>query len=293
MKKGTEKMKKALPLAIAIVFALVSGALLLHFARHSEAPIEVLRLKDRRVISFEQMIKETEGAAMVLVGELHDSVADHGIELDVIRAMHGAGRHFVVGFEMFTAGSQPELDRWVSGKMTREQFIPVYYDNWHMPWPLYSKILDYIREHEIPALGLNVPESVSRKVAEKGFASLSKKELGALPPGLSCDVGPGYMEYIRQVYDAHGMDGASFVHFCEAQLLWDKAMAWHAVRYARDHPGTTVVVLTGITHAMKRGIPEEARRLDKAITYKVILPSVRGMPPDSVTSKQADYLVLY
>jgi uncharacterized iron-regulated protein len=290
--KGAENMKRALSLAIAVVIALVAGALL-YFTRPSQAHVEVLRLKDRKVITFQEMIGETEGADLVLVGELHDSVADHGIELDVIKAMRGADRRFVVGLEMFTARSQPELDLWVSGKMTREQFIPVYYDNWHMPWPLYSKILDYLRQEEIPALGLNIPGSVSRKVAEKGFASLSKKELGALPPGLSCDVGPGYMEYIREVYDAHGMDGASFVHFCEAQLLWDKSMAWHAVRYARDHPGTTVVVLTGITHAMKRGIPEQARRLDESVTCKVILPSVPGVPPDSVTEKQADYLVFY
>jgi uncharacterized iron-regulated protein len=255
---------------------------------------QVLRLEDRTVISFENMIEELRGAAYVFVGETHDDEWHHKTQLEVIKALDSDGRAMAVGLEMFLARDQQRLNEWVGGEMEKGDFLSLYYESWRMPWPLYSDILLYLKEREIPMLGLNVPSEITSKVAEQGFDSLNKEELAQLPPGLSCDVDEGYMDFIRQVHKAHGKSGASFVHFCEAQILWDKAMAWYLLEYGGRNPSRTVVVLAGVAHALKRGAPEQIRRLavDEKKSFKVVLPLTPGLPPSSLTHELADYVVL-
>jgi uncharacterized iron-regulated protein len=255
---------------------------------------QVLRLEDRAVISFENMIEELKGATYVFVGETHDDEWHHQTQLDVIKALDADGRAMAVGLEMFLARDQKKLNEWVRGEMEKPDFLSLYYESWKMPWPLYSDILLFLQEREIPMLGLNVPGEITSKVAEEGFDSLTREELAQLPPGLSCDVNEDYMGYIRQVHRAHGKSGSSFVHFCEAQILWDKAMAWYLLDYAGRNPSRTVVVLAGVAHALKRGAPEQLRRLaaDEPKPCKVVLPASPHLSLASLTHELADYVVL-
>lgn len=281
-------MKGAAGKTVVSLSALAALAL---SATPSVAHETVLRVSDRSFISFERMLNEMDGADIVFIGEVHDRAEHHAAQLEVIRALNAVRGPMAVGLEMFAAKSQPELDRWTAGEMEIESFIRLYYRQWKMPWPLYSGIFLFLREHNIPMLGLNVPAEVSRKVSEQGFGSLSAKELGELPPGLTCDVDRSYMDYIRRAFETHGGEGKEFVHFCEAQLLWDKAMAWHLKQYLEGNPGRTVAVLAGIAHALKKGIPEQLSRLSEH-SYKVVVP-VEETPLAAITEEYADYVLLY
>lgn len=253
----------------------------------------VLRVSDGKTIPFARMIGEVEKADIIFVGEIHDSPEHHRLELEIVRALHEAGAPLAVGLEMFRTDSQKTLDAWVKGAISLDQFLPAYYDNWRRPWPLYRDILFYAREHRIPLIGLNIPDKIAEAVARDGFAALTEQQKKQLPPGISCNVDPTYMDFIRRAYAGHVRDkDRSFLSFCEAQMVWDKTMAWHIVRFKDKHPGKTVVVLAGVGHAWRRGIPEQAARESK-YTSLVILPLV----PDradrgTVTLKDADYVVL-
>jgi uncharacterized iron-regulated protein len=281
-------MKRAVGKTVVSLSALAALAL---SAAPSAAHETVLRVRDRSFISFDRMLVEMDGVDLVFIGEVHDRAEHHAAQLEVIRALNAARPPVAVGLEMFSAKSQPELDRWIAGEIEPESFISLYYQQWKMPWPLYSEIFLFLREHNIPMLGLNVPAEVSRKVSEQGFGSLSAEELGELPPGLTCDVDQGYMDYIRRVFETHGGNGKEFVHFCEAQLLWDKAMAWRLKEYLEGNPGRTVAVLAGIAHSLKKGIPEQLSRLSK-LSYKVVVP-VEETPLAAITEEYADYVLLY
>jgi uncharacterized iron-regulated protein len=159
-------------------------------------------------------------------------------------------------------------------------------------WPLFRPFL-YARDHDIPLLALNIPQDISQKVRQSGFSSLTDKELKQLPPGLSCSVDGKYMKFIRKAFAYHNNDDKAFVNFCEAQLLWDKSMAWYLLDYLGKHPGRKVVVITGITHAWKRGIPDQLRQLLGESNYRVLLPEIPGaIEPGSITSDDADYIFL-
>jgi uncharacterized iron-regulated protein len=150
-----------------------------------------------------------------------------------------------------------------------------------------------VRKESIPAIGLNLPPEISRKVRRDGFSSLTGRELDMLPPGITCSVDKQYMEFIKRAYQEHGRSGGRFVNFCEAQMLWNKTMAWHLMGYLKKNPDKVVVVVTGTGHAWKRAIPEQVRELSKETRYKVILPEIPGyIEPKGITTADADYIVL-
>lgn len=266
--------------------------LIFFVAANSCAGDGVLRTADRKVIRFDQMIREIEKANIIFVGELHDSERDHRLQLDIIKALDRAGVALAIGLEMFRSDSQKELDEWTKGALGLEEFVKVYDGNWNIPWSFYSDIFIYARERAIPMIGLNVPEAITQKVSEDGFSSLTRDELKQLPPGISCDVGPSYMDFIKKAYRFHGEDEKSFANFCEAQMVWDKTMAWNLERFLKKNPKRTVIALAGTGHSWKRGIPEQLGKSLK-VSSKVVLPEVpEDITRRTVLSEDADYLLL-
>lgn len=270
-----------------------SGVLLLALTAGMTGKEGVYRVRDGKVLSFDEMIRDVKKADLIFIGELHDSREHHRLELEIIRALHESDAPLVIGLEMFRTDSQKTLDAWVTGTLALEQFLPVYYENWRMPWPLYRDIFLYAREHGIPLVGLNISDAISKAISRDGFASLDERQRKQLPPGISCNVDLTYMEFIRRAYSGHEHgSGRQFLNFCEAQMVWDKAMAWHLVGFMKKRPGRTAVVLAGVGHAWRRGIPEQVAQESK-YTSRVILPPVPDqVDRETVTPQDADYVVL-
>jgi uncharacterized iron-regulated protein len=271
-------------LAAAIFFSTVS-------AGGSVAYKTVLRLSDRHVISFGEMVREVGAADMVFVGEEHDNEKHHRAQLDVIEALHGKRIPLAIGLEMFRAEDQDMLVRWVRGEMDLAVFIRQYYENWNLPWLLYRRIFTYSRDKKIPMIGLNVPERVSRKVSTQGFDSLTPHDLKDLPPAISCDIDEKYMEFVKRAYEGHGGSQKSFLNFCEAQMVWDKTMAWHLVEYKKKNPSRTLVVLAGAGHSWKHGIPAQVKKGSRYHTA-VILPGATGGVETAIGIEDADYVLM-
>lgn len=253
----------------------------------------LLRLSDRRVVRYEDMMKEVRNSKLIFIGEYHDNELHHRFQLDIIKELNDSKVPIVVGLEMFTSKSQNDLDLWVKGDLKIDDFIKVYYKNWTVPWSFYNDILFYLRDNGIPVIGLNAPKDILQKVNKAGLSSLTKKELEDFPAGITCSVDKRYTDFIKRVYAAHGRSGTQFVNFCEALLLRDKTMAQYLAEYIRKNPEKTVVVLAGSDHAWKKGVPEQTRTIMKKLDYRVILPGISGyIDPDSVGSEHADYILM-
>ena len=249
----------------------------------------IVRVKDRREVTFGEMMTDLKKARVVYVGENHDEPAHHLLQLRIIRDLHGAGVPLAIGMEMFTAAEQRELDRWVEGRVPLARFQKFYLRNWTLPWSLYGDILLFARDHRIPLVGLNVSRKIARKVAMTGFDSLTPEERRALPPSIACDVSDAYLAMIRRSYANHDAGQRSFRNFCEAQMLWNKAMAYHLVAFLQKNPRRTVVVITGGGHAMRGGMPTEVEKEEPALKGVIVLPDP-AMPLDTITLADADYL---
>ena len=242
-------------------------------------------------ISLSKVLADLKKKRILLVGEYHSEKKHHLNQLEVIRMLNESGVRVAIGLEMFRRDSQEDLDRWVSGDMTEEDFLKVYYDNWNFAWSFYSMIFEYARDHQVKMLGLNVPRQITRQVAKQGFGSLNREQKGKLSH-ITCRVDKEYMQYIKRSFGAHAHGNLNFTYFCEAQLVWDTVMAINALEYVQSNPDTVVVILAGSGHARKPAIPEQIRKRSK-LPYAVLLPEIPGrIDPNTISQKEADYIIL-
>ncbi|MFZ5765218.1 MAG: ChaN family lipoprotein [Thermodesulfobacteriota bacterium] len=230
---------------------------------------------------------------LVFVGENHDHDGHHAMQAAIIRALKERAPErnaLAVGLEMFQADFQWALDKWVAGDLTEADFQPLYARNWSM-WPTYRPIFLLAHDRGVPLLGLNISRDLTRQVARHGFASLNAEQRRGLH-GIVCRVDPAYENFIRRALGGHGHGDRDFTHFCEAQLLWDAAMARNLLQFLEKNPETQVVVLAGSGHSWKYGIPHQISQ-HAEISYRVVLPEVRGrIDRDSATAADADFLWL-
>lgn len=269
---------------LAVLVSAVPGAAGPDFA--------VMRVADRAEVPVERLGPELAPARALFLGEVHDVAEHHRIQLTIIEGLHAAGVPLAVGLEMFRAEHQASLDRWIAGRMSEREFRRLYAENWTLPWQLYRELFLFARDHRIPLVGLNVPDEIVTKVARNGFASLTDRELGRLPKGISCTVDDAYLDFIRRSHGQPGHDGQTFRFFCEAQMVWDRAMASNLAAYLVAHDGMTVAILAGNGHAWRRGIPAQLRMMAPNIPSAVVLPIVKSrITRDAVTTEDADYVV--
>lgn len=274
------------------LFILMIGILLLGCrALLGTETLHLFDLDQRRTLAGPEALDRLHAARIILVGEQHTNAWHHQAQLEVIRALHQSGSKVAIGLEMFRHERQADLDRWVSGRIDEAHFKRLYLENWNYDWAFYRPIFLYAREHTIPMVGLNIAREISRQVAHHGFESLTAAQRGSLN-GITCDVEPEYREFIRRAHDAHAHGHMDFDHFCQAQLLWDTAMAVHALQYLEQNDDRTMVLLAGSGHALKMGIPTQLQQR-APWPFAVVLPETPGLfEPGRVTADDADLLFL-
>jgi len=228
---------------------------------------------------------------IILVGEHHTNQNHHFGQLNVIQSLKEAGVQVAIGLEMFRNDSQQALDQWVAGNTGEKEFKKIYYDNWTYPWSVYRMIFEYARKEKIPMIGLNVPREITRQVSRGGFNSLSEEQRGTLKD-VSCRVDKEYMDYIKKAFGGHAHGKINFTYFCEAQMVWDTAMAINTLEYLKKEPDAVVILLAGAGHVQKGAVPRQIRdRSD--IPHAVILPKIQGIiDKETIGVRDADYIML-
>lgn len=236
------------------------------------------------------LVDDLRQAQVVFVGELHDHKGHHQAQLTLIRKLADGNRPLAIGLEMFRRDSQSDLDGWSNKELSLSEFLPVYSENWGM-WAQYRDIFLYARQESLKMIGLNISRSLTSKVAQNGFESLSDEDRQVLGD-VQCQVSSEYSEFIQQALGEHGGIGTQFLYFCEAQLLWDSMMARHLVDFLKENEDYRVLVLAGSGHAWKFGIPRQMLR-EADVSYRVVLPEIPGrVDRRNVTGDIADYLWL-
>jgi uncharacterized iron-regulated protein len=279
-------MKRTLTIIVSVILLLGSIGIIQAHLDH-----RLYDLQNRKEKLMSEVIPELKKNRVILVGEHHTSIDHHFGQLNVIQSLKEAGVQVAIGLEMFRDDSQQALDQWVAGTISEEQFEAIYYDNWNYPWPVYRMIFDYARQEKIPMIGLNVPREITRQVSQGGFNSLSEEQRGKLKD-VSCRVDKEYMDYIKRAFGGHAHGQINFTYFCEAQMVWDTAMAVNTLEYLKKEPDSVVVLLAGAGHVRKGAVPRQIRdRSD--VPHAVILPKIEGIiDKETVSTKDADYIML-
>jgi uncharacterized iron-regulated protein len=237
-------------------------------------------------VSFDAMLTDLLGAAVVYVGEKHTSAAHHEVQLRVIRALHFQSPRLTVAMEMFDRSYQPVLDRWSAGQLDEDGFLRSshWYANWRFDFALYRDILEYIRVHRLRLVALNLPFNIPPKIRVGGTEHLSVYEKGFLPGEIDTAVS-AHRDFAEQVFNMHAFKGSvRFEDFYLAQCVWEDVMAENV---AKNLGSDRMVVLAGNGHIQfKYGIPERAFKRNAA-SYRTIYQASAG---EEVDPSIADYI---
>ncbi len=228
-------------------------------------------------------------AKVVFVGEFHDRSSHHDLQLKVIQNLVARGVPLVIGLEMFDMESQPALDRWSQGELDLDQFTQLYRQNWTIAWAEYDQILLYARNQRIPLIGLNAPQDLVSRVGRFGWPSLRTEEKVRLPEGITAGITDDYREFLLSAFVDHRQDHKLFEFFCEAQGLRNNSMALLIRQAVTHYPGSTVVVLTGVGHAMRRGV---ANALGESLSARtrIVVPYVESIFAN-IDERDVDFIV--
>ncbi len=236
----------------------------LPIGQKGEATVQVGQIYDlnrQRRATAQDIVDAAKGKRFVYLGENHATTAHQQMEAEVIAALVGAGRHVIVGMEMYQRPKQSWLDQWSSGLIAEADFLDKsdWKGQWGYDFAFYRPVFQVIRDNALPLVGLNVPRDWVRSVGKQGFGGLSAEQRSELP----ADMDLGNKDH-RAMWDAliggggHPMTGPSMDNMYAAQVLWDEAMSDSAIKYVEKAPKDSraiFVVIAGSGHLMyKQGI---------------------------------------
>ena len=243
-------------------------------------PEEILILPQGDPTTFAQLLDDLDMTRVIYVGESHDQIEHHQIQVKMIQALIAKGKDVAIGMEMFGRSQQPILDRWSQRLLTEEEFLKEiqWETTWGMDYELYKGILDMAKSRRLKVLGLNVPRDLVRRVGENGIKKLPSEDRKMLP---AMDLTDRYHRaYIASVYRDHRKDSAKdFEDFYEAQCLWDEGMAESLFEFLKSPQaeGKTVLVFAGSGHVVFNfGIPNRLYRRIAVSSKTIVLKAWTG-----------------
>lgn len=194
---------------------------------------------------------------VVYVGETHDQAADHQAQFEALKAMKIArGSKIAVGFEMLNQTLQPVLDEYAAGAITQEEFLNRV--NWQKEWGfdfnLYKPLFDFIAEHKLRGLALNVPKKIVGKIARTGLDSLTPEEKAFLPEKVTVTQHKKYNDYLKATFGSHGDSPMAKMFTIENYLAsmaaWNEGMGNKVAEFLNANPGWSVLVIAGNGHVI-------------------------------------------
>jgi uncharacterized iron-regulated protein len=227
----------------------------------------------------------------VCFGESHSAPEDHYAEARALFALSARakaeGRSFALGFEMFQRPFQAALDAYVAGTLGDAELLiqSEYDDRWGYDFDFYRALLERARQLELPALALNAPAELTRKIGRTGLASLTEAERAELPELDLTDA-----EHVAYIYGLFGVlpgheAESGLGNYYAAQATWDETMADSAARWLGGaDDDAQIIVFAGSVHCHESAIPRRITRRTgvPVVSLLPILASDLELFPESV-----------
>jgi len=263
------------------------------------APDDLFSAETGKQLPFAEMIRNMKPAEIVYVGETHNSLPMHDLQLKIIQALYEQDRNLCLGLEMSPVTRQDVLSKWSLAILSREDFLreSQWYVDWNFNFGFYEKIFAFAKANKIPVYALNVPREIITRIRMSGWDGLTPEEKAIVPkPDLTNEE---HRLLIRTILESseipHEMKGAGmdmmFEGLYRAQVAWDEVMAANAVEAVRKER-KRMVVLAGSGHLIYNlGINMRAFQRSK-LPFKTVICAVvtEGGKRIRVSRSLGDYI---
>ena len=265
---------------------------------HLDGPpaLAIYSRKDKKTISFGEMVDRLLDADLICIGETHDSDLCHRVQLQILKALYARDGRLGVGMEMFQRPYQKEIDRYFRGETSEEDFLKAteYRQRWGFDWSLYRPIVEFCRRNNLPLAALNAPKELTKQVSKVGYTALTddeKKQLGEVNFQMKAHRDYWY-ERLPKMHGLKNPTPEQKEHGYEVMTVWDDYMAASAAQFQQERNVRRMVVLAGSGHIERGfGIPMRAARRTggKAATVRI---EVGGDLEKLAAEGTTDYVVV-
>jgi len=260
--------------------------------------IGIVSTRTGKTISLEKMAKELKKYDVVFFGEYHDDATLHSLQARLLPLMRKAGKRLIVSFEMFERDVQADLDAYLAGSITEDQFLER-----SRPWSNYGSdyrpLLEYAKAHKLKAIAANIPRRLAGNVARNGIASLTElsnddRVLMALE--VSAPEGE-YKQKFMATMQANGMhaspnDQDLYDRLYYAQCMKDDTMAESMAQYLERYPKHRIIHFNGDFHSREYlGTVERLKSRVPKAKIAVISPQYESQPWPVQPAQTADYII--
>ncbi len=246
-------------------------------------PTHYISLDRQTSLDFQTLLTEIKDERVIFIGEIHGTPSIHFLQLEIIKYLHRGGRQVVVALEAFPESKQEVFNRWIGGKLAERDFERMYQETWAVPYDYYKGILEYAREERLPLIAINAENALIGNVTKYGLHNISQELLKKIK-FTECATDAQYKEIIESTYHA-----TEFPFLCDGQRLRDAIMAFNIARALRGE-NAVIVVLAGVTHAMKMAVPLMLQR-HISVSSTVLMPgTVRLIIRRTPDKHIADYI---
>ncbi len=206
-----------------------------------------------RSITLGQLAEELAAMRYVYLGESHTSMANHQVQFEIIKAVHARNPKIKIGMEFFKRTDDETLVDWTAGLLSEEELLRRtgwYAGGGGYNFGYYRDIMNFARDKRIPVVGLNVPRTITRKIAMGGLKSLSPEEQAEV--GEVDVTNDDHRQLIRFYFGGTGEGGMHFTperfeNMYAAQSTWDVVMGDSLMRAAEGFDGV-VFAIAGSGH---------------------------------------------
>lgn len=267
-----------------------------------QAPVRLDAVTDTatgELLGPSELARRLSNTRILFIGEEHTNDEFHRVQLRVLEALVAAGREVLIGLEMFPWTQQAVLDDWTAGRLDEPTFVErsLWYETWSHHWGHYRDIFLYAQRQQLRMYGINAPREVVRTVRSKGFEALAPDARERMPPSLDL----GSDEHRRMFTASFSADDALHLTsrneeqregMYRAQVTWDGAMGWNAMRALQQHggPKAIMVVLIGAGHVTYGlGSERQIRPHFRERIASLVPVAVRDSDNAPITNVRASY----
>lgn len=253
----------------------------------SSAPKIFTRLDTGDTMELEEMLALIKNERVIFIGEIHADEESQALQFEVVKYLFEQGKDITVAVEIFPAGRQDVLDRWIDGAMEKDDFKKEFMEIVNLPFSPYEKIFKFAKKNGVRLMGIDADTEFINDAARRGPGTVSGRLLKKYKYS-DCSEYPGYAELLG--FDKGiGYHERGFPFLCDGQRLRDAVMAYNIARVLKENR-SMVVVLAGVAHAAKVAVPTVLQKHIQ-VSYKVLMSRrieylIQGIPDEDV----ADYL---
>lgn len=258
---------------------------------------KVVAKSTNKTLTYGELIDELSKVDLVFVGEQHDSVLHHQMQLQIIKSLYATDENLGVGMEMFQRPFQSVIDRYFAGQISEAEFLKEteYATRWGYDWQLYRAIVEYARRNEIPLAALNARAELTKRVKEVGYDNLTdaeRKELGPVDFNVKAHR-DFWLELLSVMHGTHQATPEQKERSYQVMAIWDDYMAQSAANFKADRKIKRMVILAGGGHVEGGfGIPDRAAKYANAskATVRIVIGSEADDNPDALATDYVIYI---